>query len=67
MEMEMNVAVPLGFMGEGINTACHSTLAVLVSKATSMYVFQASHSDTLAKAETFSVLIPCKCPSNTQC
>ena len=45
----MNVSIPLGFMGEGINTAWHSTLAVFVSMATATYGFQTIHSETVAE------------------
>ena len=53
----MNVSIPLGFMGEGINTTWHSTLAVFVSMATATYMFQTIHSDTVAEIVACRFLI----------
>lgn len=53
----MNVSIPLGFMGEGINTAWHSTLAVFVSMATATYMFQTIYSDTVAEIVACRFLI----------
>lgn len=44
-------------MGEGINTAWHSTLAVFVSMATATYMFQTIYSDTVAEIVACRFLI----------
>lgn len=50
-EMRMVVGVPQRFMGDGINTAWHSSRAVFVSIATATYKRRVCLHDTVAETE----------------